>query len=411
MKEKSSNIGKKLITIFLILAAIFAAALFLPTDMLKKVFSEEAVGKITEFRSCVFEWTDTVKEKISGTGNDGDTYIKPILKDGSGEEVSEQTTQVETTQSASGVQEMAASVTESLSPENTIYVLGAVSLEEMEKVVQLVFSEPEFFWLDNHYSYSTEANGNVILSFKSKYSDIDVMQQQIDAVADQILNTIPDGSGDYEKALIIYSDLVNRIAYNHGESKDSDFDIYGALVEGSAVCEGYSKAFQYLMEKAGVSCAYYAGEATNSSGTRESHSWNSAWLEGELYYFDVTWADQDDGEVHFDWFGITSDEMLASHSPSEVFPMEASSARGCNYYYRNGMILDSSDTQSIVSLFASQGNRADFKCSSAEVFEEFKNLLQDEYSIWSLCQMAGISSNRWTYSFLDNLYTVHIRFS
>lgn len=65
----------------------------------------------------------------------------------------------------------------------------------------------------------------------------------------------------------------------------------GALLDGTAVCQGYAHAYQMLMKYAGVDCLAVHGN-TDRTG-HGAHAWNLVRVPGEGYFHvDVTW-DQD----------------------------------------------------------------------------------------------------------------------
>lgn len=412
MKKRSSHNGAKALTVIIILIAVAAVTLFVPLEILGNVLPDMAIEKLTEFRGYAFELADEIQQRINGEGDNKDeAYIQPISRTQTANEGSN-AVQTQTSEINTDIEQLASYIENSLTIDNLSFEIGKISEEDIQNTVLLIQAEPRFFWIDNHYSYSSTADGNITLNLELKYSNnIEEMQQQIDSEANQIIAEIPDGAGDYEKAEIIYSKLINDITYDHDAANESDYDIYGALVNKSAVCDGYAKAFKYLLDRVGISCSYYAGDATNTAGNTEGHAWNGAYLEGEFYYFDVTWADQDDGFVHFDWFAVTSEEMMASHTPYDIFKMQDTAATGCNYYYRNNMVLYSCDDQSVRNLFREQGYSANFKCANKEVFNSFKSIMQDDYSIWSICQDVGILVNKWSYYYIESLNMVHISFS
>ena len=88
--------------------------------------------------------------------------------------------------------------------------------------------------------------------------------------------------------------LCNSLTYAYDASGAPDdsmasHSIVGAFDERycAAVCEGYAKAFQLLMNAAGVANAYIIG-----LGNGGGHAWNMAQMDdGYYYYFDVTWND------------------------------------------------------------------------------------------------------------------------
>ena len=84
-----------------------------------------------------------------------------------------------------------------------------------------------------------------------------------------------------QKTNNVYSDiklahdyLINNVDYDTAVSQNNIYDIYGALVKNKCVCEGYAKAFKYLLDNMNIPCVMVIGKATNSNGTTENHAWN-----------------------------------------------------------------------------------------------------------------------------------------
>ena len=95
----------------------------------------------------------------------------------------------------------------------------------------------------------------------------------------------------YENIKIVHDYLVESIEYEQTISKSNIYDIYGALINKQSVCEGYAKAFKYLMDSLNIPCILVAGEATNSEGNTENHAWNYVQLNQKWYAVDCTWDD------------------------------------------------------------------------------------------------------------------------
>lgn len=96
----------------------------------------------------------------------------------------------------------------------------------------------------------------------------------------------------YDKILQVHDYLIDNIEY---ESSSLDLEVshtlYGALINKRAVCDGYAKAFKYILDNVGISCVEICGIAENSAGVTESHAWNDVLLDGNWYAVDVTWDD------------------------------------------------------------------------------------------------------------------------
>lgn len=138
-------------------------------------------------------------------------------------------------------------------------------------------------FIDNGKQDSYLADG-----FKSK-EQVEKVEKQIENIRDQIVNAV-SGTNE-QKARQVHNYLVDNITYDETLSKDNIYDIYGALVKGESVCEGYAKSYQYILNAIGIPCVIVIGTGTNSQGQTENHSWNYVQLNNKWYAVDVTWDD------------------------------------------------------------------------------------------------------------------------
>lgn len=83
----------------------------------------------------------------------------------------------------------------------------------------------------------------------------------------------------YNKVKWAYDYLVKNVTYDESYVNNT---AYTALIKKSSICEGYSYAFQLLMDKVSVPCCI----VTNSN-----HMWNSVKISGKWYNLDTTWGD------------------------------------------------------------------------------------------------------------------------
>ncbi len=112
---------------------------------------------------------------------------------------------------------------------------------------------------------------------------------------------------ELEKAKIIHSYLIKNISYSEDLSDKTVFTGFGALINKTAVCQGYTAAFNEL--------CYYAGIKSCAVQT-ENHTWNALLTNGEIIYFDSTWDDPlplgGDGE-NFKFCGVTKENVISTH--------------------------------------------------------------------------------------------------
>ena len=174
------------------------------------------------------------------------------------------------------------------------------TLDNMGNILEMYKSDhPEVFWIDDSYgyeyvSYATYTEVDVLISMQD--SELSKAKEEFNEAVDRILNDMPDGLSDYEKELYINDTLLDRCEYDDEAAKKdkvigNEQNAYGALVDGKAVCEGYTRAFQLLCQKAGIDCVPINGTCESDSPMGGNHIWNAVCLEGEWYYVDSTWND------------------------------------------------------------------------------------------------------------------------
>ena len=119
--------------------------------------------------------------------------------------------------------------------------------------------------------------------------EIDKYEQKLEAIRNNVVAKV-EGS-DYNKLKQIHDVLVEQLEYDQTLSRNHTHNIYGALVERCVVCEGYAKAYKYLLDGVGIPCVLVSGKGTNSKGETEEHIWNYVFLGNRWYAVDVTWDD------------------------------------------------------------------------------------------------------------------------
>jgi transglutaminase/protease-like cytokinesis protein 3 len=89
----------------------------------------------------------------------------------------------------------------------------------------------------------------------------------------------------FDQAHSIHRYLTDTITYdeNHAENKNA-FNVYGALIEGLAVCQGYAQSYKLLLHLIDIESIIVTGVAGG-----EKHAWNLVNYDGEWYHVDVTW--------------------------------------------------------------------------------------------------------------------------
>ncbi len=204
-----------------------------------------------------------------------------------------------------------------------------LSLEEIQTVYDAYrYDHAEIYYLDNSYGFQYNAS-NKVTAFLPKYVSLDAdetLQQALNSLFDQ--SGVTENMSDYEKALRLHDVLCAHVEYDRTLVSDYIHTAYGALVNGLAVCDGYTKAYQLLLRKAGISSHEVTGDAGGG------HAWNLVKLDGEYYYTDVTWDDQ--SEVYYAYFNLTKARMDEDHTLDiPAYGLPECTATAANYYSHN----------------------------------------------------------------------------
>lgn len=132
-------------------------------------------------------------------------------------------------------------------------------------------------------------NDNYLRSSFNSESQVDAAITQVNTLKNAIIQNTT--GNNYEQILTIHDTLIDLMQYDQTLSRPNTHNIYGALIEKQAVCEGYAKAFKYILDSLDIQCILVSGTATNSSGQTESHMWNYVHLNNNWYGLDLTWDD------------------------------------------------------------------------------------------------------------------------
>ena len=135
-------------------------------------------------------------------------------------------------------------------------------------------------------------NGSEANYFTDEFSSESQVRSAINSI-EQVKNTLVSRrtGNTYEDIKMVHDYLVDNIEYDTSLSKDNIYDVYGALVNRVAVCEGYARSFKYILDEMGISSVLVIGTGTNSRGETERHAWNYVEINNNWYAVDCTWDD------------------------------------------------------------------------------------------------------------------------
>ena len=172
---------------------------------------------------------------------------------------------------------------------------------------------PELFYLDTSDTsrlqisgYSRAGVAHLDISLNPGSSDEDILIRRFNDAVDEFMDEINLDASPVEIELQIHDKLIGLVSYDHAVLVGTDSHLahtaYGALVNdgcghrNSAVCDGYAKAYQYLLRRAGIVSVVVSGTAGTLDGSfadEGPHAWNLVLLDGEWYEVDCCWDDID----------------------------------------------------------------------------------------------------------------------
>ena len=246
-----------------------------------------------------------------------------------------------------------------------------VSPEEFQTVLEAVISDfPEFFWIGSNYGMSWD--GTRVLEFMPQYSvtgsELETAQAELETAADRLLVGL-EGLSDYEIALQLHDRLTARVTYAFGPNHQT---VYGALVDGQAVCNGYAAAYQYLLHRLGIPAWKVSGSGINpNTGELESHAWDIVYLDGAWYHTDPTWDDQDaTGYAFYSYLNVTTAQIGTDHVMDTFFAKHAPvcTATAANYYTVNtAQVLTAFSVEATVAAMQATGGSAARFCVTGDI--------------------------------------------
>lgn len=136
---------------------------------------------------------------------------------------------------------------------------------------------------------NTNYTGKVSYSFEYLYTA--EQEEELAAAIDQLLNELDVWSlkTDLEKFTRVYTWMTGNITYDVANLNDSTYLLkhtaYAALINRTAVCQGYATLLYRMCLLMGIDCRYINGG---------NHAWNIVRIDGKYYYVDSTW----DARIH-----------------------------------------------------------------------------------------------------------------
>ena len=179
---------------------------------------------------------------------------------------------------------------------------------------------PLFYWLSNTVQYS---DSTISLLVEKDYligKARAFYNQLIEDKVEEYASILYSGATAYDIALAYHDAILTAVDYSYNvnnQAEDSAWahNIIGVFNEQGAVCEGYARTYQLLLNYSGVKNIFVTGD-----GSGENHAWNLVQMEDDNWYWcDLTWDDTYVGGLNGNWkWGISYNYFLVNDTQNTL---------------------------------------------------------------------------------------------
>ncbi|MED2176530.1 transglutaminase domain-containing protein, partial [Bacillus thuringiensis] len=151
--------------------------------------------------------------------------------------------------------------------------------------------------------------GNYTFTLKITYRETKEQTEYVMKQAKAIVSSITQvGMDDHEKVKAIHDYVVKHVSY---DTSYKAYTAYEALVNRSAVCQGYALLTYQLLKEAGIENHFVTG-----TGDGQPHAWNLVKIENKWYHLDTTFDDpvpDEQGRVTYSYFNLSDEQIARNH--------------------------------------------------------------------------------------------------
>lgn len=200
---------------------------------------------------------------------------------------------------------------------------------DLMKVIQVVLGDNPSITYFNKTQINIEESAlekRIILSGIHLKPQAKKMSMALDVTANLITSSLKaTSSNEYSLLINTYEFLQKSVLYDYDELQanikgicrtPASHNAYGALINKKAVCDGFSSAFNLLVQKLGFKCMLVIGKSTYTSTNTVNHAWNIIKVRDNYYHMDITWDARkyvEFNETSYAYFGLSDDDVQADH--------------------------------------------------------------------------------------------------
>ncbi|CGG52513.1 S-layer homology domain-containing protein [Bacillus cereus] len=252
-----------------------------------------------------------------------------------------------------------------------------------DEVMNTLFNAYKEVASKNEYTNNNRSNvsyglsgspGNYTFTLKITYRETKEQTEYVMKQAKAIVSSITQvGMDDHEKVKAIHDYVVKHVSY---DTSYKAYTAYEALVNRSAVCQGYALLTYQLLKEAGIENHFVTG-----TGDGQPHAWNLVKIENKWYHLDTTFDDpvpDEQGRVTYSYFNLSDEQIARNHEWNRGDYPQATT----NYYstLTNKIAAGSTKTSAYQQIL--KDTKLNYLGNEyiANNYTELKNKMQQRYS-------------------------------
>ena len=220
----------------------------------------------------------------------------------------------------------------------------------MKVFTAIDYENPQLIWISSGYGYQYSYIGDIVQSVKPYYTrtkaEAEKTMPKLKKAAQKIIDKALSYDKLFDRVVCIHDTLIDNTVYTlNGNATICCAD--GPILNGKALCEGYSKAFAYLCQSIGLDTICVFGY------TDQNHLWNMIKLDGNWYNVDVTYDDPTGSTplcLH-NYFCVTTKKLSKDHKPDNIFTIPKATSTDYDYYKYMGITVYYDKNTALAALY------------------------------------------------------------